>query len=178
LREGGIAVRGLLASDAEAFSASARDPSIAHDAFHDRIDMADLDAVRGFITRGQERMLERSQVLLAVLDEDDLLVGQTMLFAFDHDNLSAELGFWVSPRARGRGVAATEIKLTALWGFNKLGLERISGLTATENVGAQRAMERAGFTREGVHRGLEKGGPTGRWDLVSYGFLASDVGGA
>jgi RimJ/RimL family protein N-acetyltransferase len=135
--------------------------------------MTRVEAVRAFIRRGLERMKEGTQVLLAVTNGGDELLGQTMLFNFDHDNVSAELGFWVSPDARGRGVASTCVRLTCKWGFEDLRLERIFGMTTPQNVGAQRAMESAGLRREGVLRGYERT-PGGRWDMAMYGLLFTD----
>jgi RimJ/RimL family protein N-acetyltransferase len=96
-----------------------------------------------------------------------------MLFGIDADERDAELGFWLSPRARGRGLAARAIGLTVGWAFAELGLERVHGLTETDNGAARRAMESAGLLREGVLRGLERR-PTGRVDLVSYSILHTD----
>jgi RimJ/RimL family protein N-acetyltransferase len=173
LTDGAIAVRGLIPDDAEEFSRIARDPSIAHDAYHDMIEMSDPDAVRAYIERGVSRAREGSQVLLAATDAAGGLVGQTMLFGFDHPNASAELGFWVAPDARGRGIAVAEVRLTCSWAFDELKLERIWAMTTPQNVAAQAAMERAGFTREGTLRGFERT-EDGRWDLVSFGLLATD----
>lgn len=173
LRANGVVVRGLLEGDAEAFSAAARDPSVSHGAFHDSIDMTDLDAVLKFIRGGEERMLKGTGLLLAVTDDEDRFLGQTMLFGLNQENLVAEMGFWIASHARGRGVATTAIQLTATVGFDELGLGRIFGLTTTDNTGSQRSMERAGMLREGVLRGHEKV-PSGRWDMVSFGILSTD----
>jgi hypothetical protein len=49
-------------------------------------------------------------------------------------------------------VAARAIGLTVGWAFAELGLERVHGLTETDNGAAQRAMASAGLLREGVWR--------------------------
>ena len=90
----------------------------------------------------------------------------------DPDTRDAELGFWLLPSARGHGIAARAIVLTVGWAF-ELGLERVHGLTDIDNRAAQRVMEKAGFVREGVLRGLERR-PTGRVDFVSYSVLHTD----
>jgi RimJ/RimL family protein N-acetyltransferase len=96
-----------------------------------------------------------------------------MLFGIDTEALDAELGFWLVPRARGRGLAACAIRLTVRRAFEELGLERVHGLTDIDNPAAQRVLEEAGFVREGVLRGLERR-PTGRLDFVSYSMLHTD----
>jgi ribosomal-protein-alanine N-acetyltransferase len=73
-------------------------------------------------------------------------LGTTMLFRFEADG-TAEIGFWLGPGARGRGLGAATIALTMRWGFEELGLRRVEGLTAPDNQLSRRAMERAGMRR-------------------------------
>lgn len=63
-----------------------------------------------------------------------------------------EVGYWVAPWARGRGVAGRAAALSARWGLDVLGLSRVELLADVENLPSQRAAEKAGFVREGVLR--------------------------
>jgi [ribosomal protein S5]-alanine N-acetyltransferase len=103
----------------------------------------------------------------------ELMPPSRVEFGIDSEARDAELGFWLLPRARGRGAAARAIRLTVSWAFDELGLERVHGLTDIDNGAAQRVMEKAGFVRGGVLRGLERR-PTGRLDFVSYSMLHTD----
>ena len=135
---------------------------------------ADPADVGEYIARVPGRLEAREAILLAVTDAGGgAFLGTTMLFGIDPVERDAELGFWLSSRARGRGLAARAIGLTVRWAFAELGLERVNGLTETDNGAAQRAMENAGLVREGVLRGLE-GRSTGRVDFVSYSVLQTD----
>jgi RimJ/RimL family protein N-acetyltransferase len=63
-----------------------------------------------------------------------------------------------------------------MFGFDwlaALGIERVAAQTDVANVPAQRAMEAAGFIREGVLRGANPG-PDGRVDYVAYARLVTD----
>ena len=45
----------------------------------------------------------------------DVCVGQINVHHVDWDNARAELGIWVAPRARGKGLARTALRLVATW---------------------------------------------------------------
>jgi ribosomal-protein-alanine N-acetyltransferase len=173
LRDEVIALRLLCSVDTLAFVEGLRDPDVFQFAYGGRL-RADPADVGEYIARVPGRLEAGEAILLAVTDADGgAFLGKTMLFGIDADERDAELGFWLSPRARGRGVAARAIGLTVSWAFDELGLERVHGLTETDNAAAQRTMEKAGLVREGVLRGLERR-PRGRVDFVSYSMLHTD----
>jgi RimJ/RimL family protein N-acetyltransferase len=86
-------------------------------------------------------------ILAAIARADGAFLGTTVLFGFENDG-SAEIGFWLGPQARGRGLGTAAITLTMRWAFEELGLRRVHGLTAPANALSQRAMERSGMRRE------------------------------
>jgi RimJ/RimL family protein N-acetyltransferase len=75
---------------------------------------------------------------------------------------------------RGRGYGSRAQRLLAEHLFATTPSNRVEADTDVENAAEQRALERAGFTREGVVRGAQY--RRGRWhDLVLYSLLRSDV---
>lgn len=70
-----------------------------------------------------------------------------------------EIGYWVDPAARNRGVATEAFRAVCRWAFTTLDLEIIEWRTEVGNVGSRRVAERAGFLVEAtlrkrqVHRG-------------------------
>ena len=71
---------------------------------------------------------------------------------------SADLGYWVAPRWRRRGVATRAIDLAAEVAFERLGLARLHATVATGNRASWRALERGGFERVGTLGGPRAGG--------------------
>jgi RimJ/RimL family protein N-acetyltransferase len=90
--------------------------------------------------------------------------------------LTAEVGYWVAPWARRRGVATAAARLLTAHAFGQ-GVERVSLRTEWENTASQRAALAAGFTREGVQRlgGASRDGT--RHDLIVWVRLHTDPAG-
>ncbi|WP_203863181.1 GNAT family N-acetyltransferase [Planobispora rosea] len=85
-----------------------------------------------------------------------------------------EIGLIPAPEFRGRGYGTQAHKPLVRYLFDHSTVHRIQAGTEITNVAEQRALEKAGFTREGVLRGA--GFRAGKWhDGVRYSFLRSDL---
>lgn len=75
-------------------------------------------------------------------------------------NGAAQIGYWMDPAARGRGVATSSVRALCGWAFDRLGLELIEWRAEVGNVASRRVAEKAGFRFEAtlrrrlVHRGV------------------------
>jgi RimJ/RimL family protein N-acetyltransferase len=87
------------------------------------------------------------------------IVGAGILHHLDAERGIVEIGYWVLPHARRRGIATQVARLLAEHAF-ALGVERVAGYVNVGNSASERVLERAGYTREGVVRSLPK--PDGR----------------
>ncbi len=85
-----------------------------------------------------------------------------------------EVAYGVHPAARRRGLVTRAIRLVSPWAFRALGAERLEGRTDPENIASQRALERAGFTREGLERGSRSVQGV-RKDMICWSLLPSDL---
>jgi RimJ/RimL family protein N-acetyltransferase len=102
---------------------------------------------------------------------DGELLGSISLMSIAWEHQRAEVGYWLAREARGEGHASRAVQLICAWGFQALGLERISLLASTENGASQRVAERAGFEREAILRSYMPHA-TERHDMVSFALLA------
>jgi ribosomal-protein-alanine N-acetyltransferase len=86
-----------------------------------------------------------------------------------------DIGALLFPEHRGKGLGTTAQQLLAEYLFATTLANRLQAITDVENLAEQKALERAGFRREGVMRGLAFIG--GRWqDGVLYARLRNDPG--
>ena len=83
------------------------------------------------------------------------------------------IGIALLPDARGHGYGTQAQRLLAQYLFAHTTVHRIEGITEAENLAEQRVIEKAGFTREGVMRGVFWRDGAYR-DGVLYSLLRTD----
>ncbi|KDP40198.1 hypothetical protein JCGZ_02196 [Jatropha curcas] len=91
-----------------------------------------------------------------------------------NDICRGELGYLLASQYWGKGIATRAVKMVAKAIFKEQPeLERLEALVDVENVGSQRVLEKAGFTREGVLRKyfIQKGRIR---DMVMFSLLSTD----
>ena len=83
------------------------------------------------------------------------------------------IGIALIPAGRGHGFGPEAQRLLAAELFATTDVDRVEASTDIENLAEQRALEKAGFVREGVQRGAQfRAGA--RHDLVTYSRLRTD----
>jgi ribosomal-protein-alanine N-acetyltransferase len=87
---------------------------------------------------------------------DDRAVGQVGLRAIEHADARADVSYWVTPAARGAGVAARATRAMTAWAFGTLGLHRLMLQHSTANEASCRVAAVAGYRLEGVLRGAAR----------------------
>jgi RimJ/RimL family protein N-acetyltransferase len=123
-------------------------------------------------------MLSEEGGTLAVETPDGTLAGSVSWFTVQHGPTSAcralNIGISLLPGHRGRGYGSAAQRALAEYLFATTLTERIEAETDVDNVAEQRALERAGFTREGVLRHTQF--HAGRWrDNVIYSVLRAEI---
>jgi RimJ/RimL family protein N-acetyltransferase len=87
---------------------------------------------------------------------------------------SWNIGIALLGTARGQGYGSRAQRMLAEYLFSHTQVNRVEAGTETGNVAEQRALEKAGFTREGVQRGSCF--RAGVWrDMVVYSMLRQEV---
>ena len=115
-------------------------------------------------------------LVLAIADlETDEYLGSVGLHAFEWDYAQCEVGYWVLPEARGRGVSSRAARLLSHWAIDTLGVERIEAKADFDNEASLRSLEQAGFTREGTMRNNIAQAQRGRVDCALFSLVRADV---
>jgi RimJ/RimL family protein N-acetyltransferase len=121
-----------------------------------------------------DRAMGTALWLTVVAAGADECIGQVDVHDVDWDHARAELGIWIVPGHRGRGVASGALGLAARWLLTACGFARVQVVTEPDNVAMVAAARRAGFVEEGVLRGyLRERGQ--RVDVTMLSLVARDV---
>jgi RimJ/RimL family protein N-acetyltransferase len=172
LTDGTILLRPFVPDDVAPVASACRDPEMVRfipgfpDPYTD-------DDARAYIALSSDRLRDGRGYPFAIVDvAADELVGAIDLRA--PDDGTSDVGYWVAPWARGRGVATRALALVSRWALAELEVERLWLTTAPDNLASQRVAEKCGFTREGVLRAHLRF-REGRRDSVIYSLLPGDV---
>jgi RimJ/RimL family protein N-acetyltransferase len=95
---------------------------------------------------------EGTREAFAVVDGKGEFLGLALAFGIDREGRQLELGYVVSPHARGRGVATRSLELLTEWAFGELDALRIELWISASNEPSKRVAERAGYRYEGTLR--------------------------
>jgi len=112
-------------------------------------------------------------VRLVVADvHSGVTFGGGTLHHLDSERGIIEIGYWLYPRARGRGIATKVARALAEYAFT-LGVQRVTAYVSAGNLQSERVLERAGFAREGVLRSMPRP-DGGRVDKTIFSLLPGE----
>jgi RimJ/RimL family protein N-acetyltransferase len=118
--------------------------------------------------------LAESGAAYAIADpETDRLLGGIGINQVQPARSQGEIGYWVAPWARRRGVATAAVRALTAHAF-RTGTARLELLTHWENAPSQRVALAAGYRREGVRRGALPNRDGGFDDLLAFARVAGD----
>lgn len=171
LRDGELALRPWQPEDAGVRVRAGQDPDIRRWTSVPR-DVDEASALE-WITWSQLAIATGESLYLAVT-LDGRCVGSMGLIEVHHDHRRAEIGYWLLPEARGRGLVVRALRLLGDWALTELPLARLDLYTNTDNDASMAVALRAGYTREAVLRAWHTG-PDGQEDLVLFGLVRGDA---
>jgi RimJ/RimL family protein N-acetyltransferase len=167
----GVVLRPFLNSDAADLAAGCDDPLTQR--FLPLLPSPyTLTDAHWWINDGSRAALAGGGASYAIADpETDRLLGGVSVGRIHAGE--GEIGYWVAPWARGRGVASAAVRRLSAHMFEQ-GLQRLVLRTDPENAASQRVAIAAGFTREGISRRRGQARDGGRYDQINWARLAGD----
>jgi RimJ/RimL family protein N-acetyltransferase len=162
--------------DVEAITTACNDPAIA--AFLDFIPSPYTeDDARWYIAHCSEGWAEGTMTNFAITDaESGEAIGSVGVRWLEPDQGVAEVGYWVAPWARGKGLCTRAVQLVSRWAIVDHGVERLQLRTDEENEASRRVAEKAGYTQEGILRSSRFNPRLGRrMNFAMYSLLPDEL---
>ena len=171
LSDGVVTLRNWRPDDARAVFEACQDPLIARHTYVPvpyRREHAD-----GFIANCMRAFASgSSEAGFAIADAaTDQVLGSMSRSPLDGHR--AGFGYWLAPRARGRGVATRALRLIADWTLATTDAIRLDLYTDLDNPASGAVAERAGFEREGIRRAWDIGRDGEPIDVIFYVLVRS-----
>jgi [ribosomal protein S5]-alanine N-acetyltransferase len=166
-----LTLRYATPADAAALFELGSDPEVTR--FFSWGPYASIDEPLGYIAglAGERERGERLDFL--IVDGDDRLLGVTGLSEVSRRDRRAVVGTWLGRGYWGTGVNRASKALISGLAFRDLGLERLGAYADLDNPRSQRALERIGFSREGVLRRWHRHGDAVH-DVIVYSWLKEE----
>lgn len=161
-------LRRFVPADAPTLISAGADPDIL--AFTSLDQLTTVDEVERWVAHRDAEEAVGTGLTLAI-DQDGVAVGAVLLLHRDLADATAELGYWLLPSARGRGLASGALRALRDWCCDA-GYHRISLVANLDNLATHRVARRCGFQAEGVLRshGFDRAGR--REDVVGFAYVA------
>ncbi|WP_298183364.1 GNAT family protein [Saccharomonospora sp.] len=143
-----VLLRPLAERDAVAYAEGTTDDAVRRFA-HLPLPEYTAETVRTLVRTDVRAGLENGTLaVLTIADAvDDIFLGSLVLF--DITAHTAEVGFWLSPNARGLGVATKALTAAVVLG-DRLGLHTLTARTDPANTASRRTLVAAGFETVGA----------------------------
>lgn len=166
-----LTLRYASSADAEALFALGSDPAVTRFFSwgpYQRIaePLAYIAGLAGQRERGE-------QLDLLIVHRTDGPIGVVGLSELSRRDRRGVVGTWLGRRWWGTGANRETKGLLAQLAFAHLGLDRLGAYADVENERSQAALQRIGFTREGLLRAFHRHGPNVH-DVVVFGLLRAE----
>jgi RimJ/RimL family protein N-acetyltransferase len=161
--------------DVEAITAACNDRAIAE--FLDQIPSpyTEKDA-RAYIESSQFGWRQGTMTNFAIVSAGAAVGSIGVRWLEGLEAGTAEVGYWMAPEARGRGVCTRALRLVSRWVLADAGASRLQLRADEENVASNKVAQNAGFTREGVLRSSRYNARLSRRvDFVMYSLLPNEL---
>jgi RimJ/RimL family protein N-acetyltransferase len=147
LLAGDLLLRSWTAADADALLAAYADPEIQH--WHARTveSRPEAEELIAQYNQGWEKETAASWAIT-----DPAVLGRVAFRIIDLDEGTAEIAYWVTAAARGRGAAVQAVNALTKWALGDLGLHRLDLLHAVANTASCRVADKAGYVYEATLR--------------------------
>lgn len=125
-----------------------------------------------------ERDFNKRKVIflgICLTEAPNEIVGVAEMFEYDAKVNMISIGYRLSERYWGKGIATQAVRAMVDYLFNTIGINRIQAFVMPANEKSQKVLQKNKFVKEGIMRQSQYWKGIGVVDLVVYSFLHSDM---
>ena len=134
----------------------------------------DAAKAHDFVEGARAKWDARQHLRLCLTDATDAVLGSGDLDDLTFRHGRSELGWWIAPGHRGRGLGVRQARLLVRAGFEVLGLQRLTADIVSPNAASRWAAAGAGFHFESTAQSAWVGTDGARHDMETWRLLASE----
>ena len=177
-----LCLRPFQESDKSQVASLANHPEVVRDLRTFDVPYTENDAQQWLETLGPKWEQGLAAVFAICLKQQDAspdqdarpIVGATGLI-IDPQSQRAECGYWIGKDFWGNGICSEALPAILDFGFNQLGLNKITAECLTRNVASIAVLTKSGFSQEGhFHRHFRKRIDEEFHDILAWGLLRED----
>lgn len=173
LRAGDYVLDGCVPADADAVARALLDPDVA--LWNPGVLRPGTSARdRALLWIADRAVWAADHASWVVRDRDGHVIGAVSVHHLDDAHGTGEIGYWMAPDGRERGLGAAAVDVATRYAFDELGLARIELFHAVENEASCRLARRCGYLLEGTARESFVYGDGLRHDEHLHARLAKD----
>ena len=116
--------------------------------------MATIENTQIYIDACLQRYQQGEEISFVIIIDKNI-VGRIGFHHIDSMNKHAEIGYWLTEKAQGKGAVLKSCKAIIAYGFLELNLQRIEIKTAVENLKSKAVPLKLHFKKEGILRQAE-----------------------
>lgn len=136
--------------------------------------VVDLDTAAAWCARGADWSDGDHATFSVIEAATGHYLGSVSIHSVDREQSDAEIGYRITPEARGHWFAAEAVAAASAWAFTNLALVRIELVHAVANPPSCAVARRAGYPLEGVKRRSFVYGDGVRYDEHLHARLDTD----
>lgn len=133
--------------------------------------------VQNMIGHFERDFNKRKEIFLGICSADtpNEIVGVAEMFEYDAKVNMITIGYRLSERNWGKGIATRAVSAMVDYLFNTIGINRIQAFVMPANEKSQKVLQKNNFVKEGIMRQSQYWKGKGVVDLVVYSFLRSEI---
>jgi RimJ/RimL family protein N-acetyltransferase len=170
LVHGDITLRPLKEKDIDPIFQACQDPTIT--AFT-RVPYPYERSMAEEFVRESDTAYRNHHSISFAIEVEGKFVGTIGLHSLSIGDHTSEVGYWMDPDFRAKGICTQALKALSDFAIQVMGFRRLEAYANFDNVASQRVMERAGYQRDALLKNAATNRLGEQFDMALYSMISN-----